>query len=49
MKDEIIRASDRRGMHIAYWWEICRERVRWEEQDVGRYIILRWLFERLNG
>jgi hypothetical protein len=36
----------RRGMHIGYWWECQKERDHWEEQDVGRWTILKWIFER---
>jgi hypothetical protein len=31
----------RRGMHIGYWWEIQKERGHWEDQDVGRWTILK--------
>jgi hypothetical protein len=27
-------------MHIEYWWESQKERVHWEDLDVGGWIIL---------
>jgi hypothetical protein len=30
-------------MLIGYWWENRRERNHWEDQDVGGWIILRWI------
>jgi hypothetical protein len=33
----------------AYRWESRRERGRYENQDVGRWKILRWILERWNG
>jgi hypothetical protein len=31
-------------MHIGYWWEIQKERDHWEDQDVGGWAILKWIF-----
>jgi hypothetical protein len=39
----------RRGMLIDYWWEIQRERDRWEDHDVGGWIILGSILERWDG
>jgi hypothetical protein len=36
-------------MHIGYWWESQKERDHKEDQDVGGWIILKWIFERWNG
>jgi hypothetical protein len=36
----------RRGMHIGYCWESQRERDHYEDQDVGGWTILKWIFER---
>jgi hypothetical protein len=35
-----------RGMHIGYWWEIQKEIHHWEDQDVGRWRISKWILER---
>jgi hypothetical protein len=29
-----------RETRIGYWWESQRERCHWEDQDIGRWIIL---------
>jgi hypothetical protein len=38
----------RRGMHIDYWWESQKERDHLEDHDVGAWITLRWMIERLD-
>jgi hypothetical protein len=38
--------SGGREKHIGYWWVSQRERDHWEDQDIGEWIILRWLFYR---
>jgi hypothetical protein len=39
----------RRGMHIGCRWESQKERDHWEDQDLGRWTILKWILERWNG
>jgi hypothetical protein len=39
----------RRGTQIGYWWEIQKERKHYEDQDVGEWIIIKWIFERYDG
>jgi hypothetical protein len=36
-------------MRIGYWWESQRERDHYEDQDVGGWMILRWIFEGWDG
>jgi hypothetical protein len=36
----------RRGMHIVNWWESDKERDHLEDQEAGRWIILKWILER---
>jgi hypothetical protein len=36
-------------MCIGYWWESQREREHWEDEDVGGWIILRWILDRWDG
>jgi hypothetical protein len=35
-------------MHIGYWWRSQRERDHWEDQDVGRWTTLKWIWERYD-
>jgi hypothetical protein len=39
----------RRETRIGYWSESQRERNRYEDQDVGGWIILRWILEMWDG
>jgi hypothetical protein len=36
-------------MYVGYWWESKKERDHSEDQDVGRWIILKWILERYDG
>jgi hypothetical protein len=36
-------------MHIGYWWESQKERNHYENQDIGGWIILKWILERWDG
>jgi hypothetical protein len=35
-------------MDIGYWWESRKERDHWEDQDVGGWVILKWMLEKLD-
>jgi hypothetical protein len=35
-------------MNIIYWWESQKERDHCEDQDIGRWIILKWILERYD-
>jgi hypothetical protein len=35
-----------REMCIGYWWESQRERDHYEDQDIGGWTILKWIFWR---
>jgi hypothetical protein len=39
-------SGGRRGTYIGYCWESQRERGHWEDQDIGGWIIVGWIFER---
>jgi hypothetical protein len=41
--------GERRRMCVGYLWESQRERDHWEDQDVGGWIILKWVLEREDG
>jgi hypothetical protein len=36
----------RRGMNAGYWWQSQKERDHYEEQNVDRWIILKWILEK---
>jgi hypothetical protein len=36
-------------MHIGYWWGSQKVRHHWEDLDVGRWTILKWILERYDG
>jgi hypothetical protein len=51
MKSERIRLAGHvarmgRRLHVDYWWESQKEREHEEDQDVGEWIILRWILKR---
>jgi hypothetical protein len=33
-------------MHIGFWWQSQKERIYYEELNVGGRIILRWILEK---
>jgi hypothetical protein len=33
-------------IHIGYWWESQKERDHWENLDLGRWTVLKWILER---
>jgi hypothetical protein len=35
-----------RSSNLRYWWESQKERDHWEDQEVGRWAILKWILER---
>jgi hypothetical protein len=35
-------------MHVGYWWESQKERDEYEDLDIGRWIILKWILERMG-
>jgi hypothetical protein len=39
----------RRGMHVGYWWESQKERNHQKDQDVGGWIIFKWILETYDG
>jgi hypothetical protein len=36
-------------MHTGFWWKSKKERDQSEDADIGRRIILRWIFEEKDG
>jgi hypothetical protein len=36
-------------MRIVYWWESQKERTRYEDQDVGGCLMLRWILKGWYG
>jgi hypothetical protein len=42
-----VTRMGRIGMHIGYRWKSQKEKDRWEDQDVGEWIILKWIFDRI--
>jgi hypothetical protein len=44
-----IARIGRRGMHIEYWWESQKDRDYKKDQDVGGWIILKWILEIYIG
>jgi hypothetical protein len=35
-----------RGIHVGFWWENQKKRDHWEDQEVGRWIILKWILRQ---
>jgi hypothetical protein len=42
----MMHTWERRGTRIGHWWESQKGKEHYEEQDVGGWIILRWILER---
>jgi hypothetical protein len=36
-------------MHVGYWWESQKQRDHYEDQDLGGWIILKWILDRKGG
>jgi hypothetical protein len=34
---------------MGYWWESQKERNHYEDEVVGKWIIIKWILERLGG
>jgi hypothetical protein len=45
----VCSTKRRTGMHKGCWWEIQNERDHKKDQDIGEWVILRWIFERWGG
>jgi hypothetical protein len=43
-----IACMVRRGMRIEFWWESQKERDHYEDQDVGGWVILKWILDRMG-
>jgi hypothetical protein len=51
MEKEMSRACSTNGqrvMHIGYWWESQKKRDHLENQDVGGWIILKLILDRMG-
>jgi hypothetical protein len=40
------RGTGKGVKHIGYWWEIQKNGYQYYDQDVGGWIIFRWILER---
>jgi hypothetical protein len=43
-----VARMGKRGMHIVYWWESRKERDHWEDEDVGRWTLVKWILDRME-
>jgi hypothetical protein len=41
-----VAGMGRKGKHIGYWCESQKKRDHEEDQDVGGWIILKWILEK---
>jgi hypothetical protein len=54
MKSRRIRGAGhvarmgRRGVNAGLWWESHKERDNLEDQDVGGWIVLKWILNRME-
>jgi hypothetical protein len=39
----------RRVMHIGFWWKVRMKENNWEDLDLDRRVILRWILERYDA
>jgi hypothetical protein len=35
-------------MYVGFWWESQKERDYYEDQDIGGWIILKWILDRMG-
>jgi hypothetical protein len=43
-----VARRGRRGMHIGYWWEKQKEKNHYKDQDVGGWMTLKWILDRMG-
>jgi hypothetical protein len=41
-----VARMEMKGMHMGYWCESQKERNHYGQQDLGWWIILKWILER---
>jgi hypothetical protein len=46
--EEHVARMGRRGMYIGYWWERQKERDHYDDEDVGGWIIIKWILDRMG-
>jgi hypothetical protein len=37
--------GEKRYIYMGYWWESQKERAHWEDQEIGGWIILKWILQ----
>jgi hypothetical protein len=44
-----VALTEKSEMHLGYLWGSQKERDHYEDQDVGEWIILKWILEKKDG